>query len=433
MRVPEAMSVALGDLCDLVTEHVDPADVPKAVYVGLEHVPSGRLLLSSAGRGTEVQSFKFAFRRGDVLYGRLRPYLDKAIFANSDGICTTELLVLRARPGVDARFLACVVHDDAFVKYAMSGVRGAHHPRTSWSHIAQFVLPRFTAEEQAAIARLLWRTHDLLAVTQELIETGGRLKLAAMRELFTRGVGGAPQKKSDLGPLPQNWDIVALPQVCTIRSGGTPPKSDAFVWSGNVPWVSGKDLKRNRLTDSNDHITEEAAERYSRVAPAGSVLVLVRGMGLANGFALSLIERDMAFNQDLKALIPKDVRRGAFLMHALTFSGQRMLRNVADAAHGTKRLTQDDLDRFEIPWPPQAEQDEIAAILDAIDRKIELHRQKRTVLEELFKSLLHKLMTGQIRVADLDLSALEGTAASEKAGLEVATTGETMDEHERGS
>jgi type I restriction enzyme S subunit len=58
-------------------------------------------------------------------------------------------------------------------------------------------------------------------------------------------------------------------------------------------------------------------------------------MALVKGFALSLIERAMAFNQDLKALVPRDGLSGAFLMYALTFAGQRMLRNVADAAHGT--------------------------------------------------------------------------------------------------
>jgi type I restriction enzyme S subunit len=98
-------------------------------------------------------------------------------------------------------------------------------------------------------------------------------------------------------------------------------------------------------------------------------------------------------------------------MHVLTFAGQRMLRNVADAAHGTKRLSQEDLNTFLLPIPSSGEQSDIVTILDAIDRKIDLHRKKRALLEELFKSLLHKLMTGEIRVSDLDLSALEAQPA----------------------
>ena len=69
-------------------------------------------------------------------------------------------------------------------------------------------------------------------------------------------------------------------------------------------------------------------------------------------------------------------------------------------------MTLEDVRRILIPKPNWDEQREIVAILDALDRKIDLHRRKRVVLEELFKTLLHKLMTGEIRVADLDLSAL---------------------------
>lgn len=73
------------------------------------------------------------------------------------------------------------------------------------------------------------------------------------------------------------------------------------------------------------------------------------------------------------------------------------------------------LGRLPVVCPPIDKQREIVAILDAIDRKIELHKRKRTALEELFKTLLHKLMTGEIRVADLDLSALKPAEKPEAA------------------
>lgn len=79
-------------------------------------------------------------------------------------------------------------------------------------------------------------------------------------------------------------------------------------------------------------------------------------------------------------------------------------------------LNLDDIECFKIPCPnEQSEAEEIVAILDAVDRKIDLHKRKRTVLEELFKTLLHKLMTGEIRVADLDLSALASSTTAEAA------------------
>jgi type I restriction enzyme S subunit len=267
--------------------------------------------------------------------------------------------------------------------------------------------------EQHHIATVLRRLETSAKDHVDELRTLDELKRATMRELFTRGLRSESLKESEIGLIPTSWCFKPLTSVCHMESGGTPPKSDIAHWTGTHPWVSGKDLKVNRLADSADHISEEAARTYSKIAPAGAVLVLVRGMGLAKGFALSLIERPMAFNQDLKALIPNGQVDGPFLMHALTYAGQRMLQNVSAAAHGTKRLGQNDLDQFMIPIPSPDEQSEISAILDAIDQKIDLHKQKKAVLEDLFRTLLHKLMAGEVRVSDLDLSALETAPAVE--------------------
>lgn len=156
----------LADLCDLVAAHVNPADRPDDLYVGLEHIASGRFVRQGEGRAADVHSAKHAFQPGDVLYGKLRPYLDKAILVSDVGICTTELLVLRPKKDVDPRFLVGVVHTPSFLQYAVTGTTGVQHPRTSWRHISNFELPDFGSEEQAKIANLLWKVHDAITVNQ---------------------------------------------------------------------------------------------------------------------------------------------------------------------------------------------------------------------------------------------------------------------------
>ena len=105
----------LADLCDLMGEPVRPGARPAALYLGLEHLASGRLVRIGCGRASEMRSTTSAFQADDVLYGKLRPYLDKAILADETGVCTTELLVLRAKANVDPRFLAVVLHSRGFV------------------------------------------------------------------------------------------------------------------------------------------------------------------------------------------------------------------------------------------------------------------------------------------------------------------------------
>lgn len=181
-------TVPISDLCDLVTEQVDPRDRPEAVYVGLSNLASGRLLRTGAGKASDVRSSKFLFRRDDVLYGKLRPYLDKAVLAQDDGTCTTELLVLRARDGVDPRLLVGILHSRGFIQHALQGTTGAQHPRTSWSHIREYRVPSLLLADQAKVAALLWLLHEAVTACEASVDAGKDLLKALIDGLMTGSI-----------------------------------------------------------------------------------------------------------------------------------------------------------------------------------------------------------------------------------------------------
>jgi type I restriction enzyme S subunit len=409
MNGTETGSATLAELCDLISEQVHPADVPEALYVGLEHVTPGRLRRSGGGIAADVQSHKYAFRRNDILYGKLRPYLDKAILADTDGVCTTELLVLRAKPGVDPRFLACLVHDPDFVEHAMTGVTGAHHPRTSWAHIAQFERPRFSFEEQRTIAGLLWRTQDLLRVCEDTIEAAQKLKLVAMRELFTRGLRGEPQKETEIGPVPESWNVVPLGSLGRIGNGSTPKKSVHDYWEGGTfPWLTSAKVYDRDIEAADQFVTKTALDEcHLPIVKPGAVLIAITGQGKTLGHC-AVLRIEATINQHVAYLQTDTSKADPGFIRGYLETQYDYLRQVAAGGGSTKgALTCSFLRSLPLPLPEMAEQREIVAILDAIDRKIDLHRKKRAVLEELFKALLHKLMTGEIRVDELDLSVLD--------------------------
>lgn len=268
---------------------------------------------------------------------------------------------------------------------------------------------------QRTIAALLSRAERAVGVQDELRQLLEKVKSATMHQVFSRGLRGEAQKESELGPIPESWDLRTTAELCDIWSGGTPKKSVAAYWGGDIPWVSGKDLKKPALDDAIDHVSQEGVDSGSRLAPTDSVLLLVRGMGLAKDLPVAVINRPMAFNQDVKALVAKGGYSGSFLRSAIYAGKSRLLSQLATSAHGTKTLNLHDLENFVVPVPATTiEADEITGVLEALDCKIELHRRKRDVLDQLFKSLLHKLMTGEVSVDDLDLSALpsiDGSAA----------------------
>jgi type I restriction enzyme S subunit len=185
----------------------------------------------------------------------------------------------------------------------------------------------------------------------------------------------------------ESWKSRTLDDCATFGSGGTPSNSRADFWTGSIPWVSAKDLKVFRLHDAEDHVTSEAVDAGSRLAPAGSIFQLVRGMTLHNDVPICVAMRDMAFNQDIKALMPKAGVDGVFLTYWLLAQKPALLSSVDSAGHGTGRLNTDTLKAMSVQLPPLAEQKAIAAVLGALDDKIELNRRMNATLEAMAMAL----------------------------------------------
>lgn len=404
--------ITLADLADMVGTQVDPRDQPEALYVGLEHVASGRFKRIGGGVAAEVQSSKFAFKSGDVLYGKLRPYLDKAILAEENGVCTTELLVLRAREGIDPRFLIAVVHSQTFIEHAISGTTGSQHPRTSWHRIREFELPDFSPEEKAKIAHIVWTTHNSLLACEEAIAAGAALKRGAMQGLFARGLRGDPQIETEFGRVPETWQSMVLDDCATVQTGVAKGRKFADVEMVDIPYLRVANVQDGHLDLSEMkeiRIRQSEVERYR--LQAGDVVLTEGGDfdKLGRGF-IWRGELDLCVHQnhvfavrpDPTCLLPE-----FFAYLAQSPYGKAYFLKVAHKTTNLACINSTKLKAFPVLMPPTLdEQQEIVDILDAIDRKISLQQRKRAVLEDLSRVLLHKLVTGEIRVVDLDFAAL---------------------------
>lgn len=176
------------------------------------------------------------------------------------------------------------------------------------------------------------------------------------------------------------WPTRPLAECGRLLSGGTPSKAIEANWNGTIPWISAKSLKTFYLTDSEDRLTEIGAAQGSRIVPKGSVLFVVRGMSLANEFRVGVAGRAVAFNQDVRALVPHDDVIPEYLAHYLRASEKSVLDLVDAASHGTTRLTSDRIEALPVPLPPLAEQRRIAEILDRADV---LRAKRRAALAQI--------------------------------------------------
>lgn len=309
---------------------------------------------------------------------------------------------------VDARFYVYFLQS-AFTQLGIFEGAGNKTtiPNLSRNRLAALDVPHPPKPEQQSVAQALAKVREAVTMHDEATSTALELKRAVMSDLFTRGLRGEPQKETEIGLMPESWSPRTILDLCEIWSGGTPRKSVTEYWKGDIPWVSGKDLKRPALDDAIDHVSAAGVDAGSRLAPEGAVLLLVRGMGLAKDLPVAVINRPMAFNQDVKALVSRGQYSGQFLRSAIYAGKERLLAQVVPSAHGTMTLNLNDVETFKVACPSDPEEaKDIVTILQTLDLKIDRHQKKREVLDELFESLLHKLMTGEIAVSDLDLSAL---------------------------
>lgn len=248
--------------------------------------------------------------------------------------------------------------------------------------------------EQQEIVRILSIIKRAISAQECIIQTTTELKQALMQKLFSEGLRGEPQKETEIGLVPESWEVVSLSEVCQFLSGGTPSKQNPEFWQGSIPWVSPKDMKRPRLNDAQDHISQEGLETGSKLAPAGSVLVVVRGMILAKTVPVALAEVPVAINQDMKAIIPGPKLSSDYLLYALEAFRENLFKRVGRSGHGTCTLMGHEVSAAKIPLPDIKTQEAIAHAIRSLENKRELHGFKLSLAKQLFQTLLSELING---------------------------------------
>lgn len=183
------------------------------------------------------------------------------------------------------------------------------------------------------------------------------------------------------------WPTRPLKDCAVWYSGGTPNKATPRYWGGSIPWISARSLNDFFVSDSEDRVTEEGARNGTRLVPKDSILFIVRGMSLKSEFRMGIATRPVTFNQDLKALVAVDDVVPAYLAYAIRSKTTEILQMVGEAGHGTGVLPTDRIQALEIPVPSLEEQHAVAAILGALDAKIELNRKMNATLEAMARAL----------------------------------------------
>jgi type I restriction enzyme S subunit len=196
------------------------------------------------------------------------------------------------------------------------------------------------------------------------------------------------------------WVETTIGEVCDFRGGGTPSKAVERYWKGKIPWVSPKDMKSEIVSDSIDHISQEAIDgSATSLIPKGAVLMVVRSGILARIVPLAVTGRELTINQDLKALCPKSVIETRFLYNLLESKMPELLSLISRGAT-VHRLQTEKIRSLQCILPPKTEQNKLSARIDSLreetQRLARIYEQKLEALESLKKSILHEAFSGNL-------------------------------------
>jgi type I restriction enzyme, S subunit len=259
-------------------------------------------------------------------------------------------------------------------------------------------IPLPPEDEQEAIARLLDRAQDAASTEERLIAATRELKQAAMQHLFTRGLRGEERKETEVGLAPKTWQSIAIGDLGDIVTGTTPKTGERRYYDGGtVPFIAPGDLGVTTGIARTEKTITEAGLAVCRPLPRGSVCFVCIGSSIGK-VGMTVGDRS-ATNQQINAVVANEGHDPRFVCYLLTYLSGYIASFTSPSP--VPILSKGVFARIPIVVPSdKAEESAIADIVEAIDRKLELHQRREALVRELFDRLLHDLMTGRRRVPD---------------------------------
>jgi type I restriction enzyme S subunit len=406
--VPEGWrSVAFGNVVDAPLDLSAPLPADRRPYIALEHMAQGIPRLLGWSYAEQASSVKAVFQRGDILFGKLRPNLKKAVQAPFDGVCSTDILVFRSRPReMEPAFLKHLVYWPRFQDYAISTASGTKMPRTSWRLLRDFKVLLPPVHEQKRIASTISSLDDAIEAAQAVMEQLQVVKKAMLAELLTRGIPGRHTQfaQSKIGLVPKAWGVVPFGELIAQGPDNGLYKPQSAYGEGVrivriTDFANGAEVLAGRLR--RVAANEEDTRRFS--LSAGDLLInRVNSLShLGKAAIIESVDETLVFESNImRVAVDQRLILPRFALLVVSSPRARgFLRTHAKQAVAQASINQQDLRALPIPLPALAEQESIVSAALAMAAREFAEQASIKALGRLKSALLHALLTGEIRVS----------------------------------
>ena len=360
--------------------------------VELEHVEQGAGALNGSVDSLGQKSLKSVFKKGSVLFGKLRPYLKKYYLSDFDGVCSTEIWSLDNTALTDSRFLYYVVQSDSFIETA-NNTTGTRMPRASWPDVAKAQFPLPPLAEQQAIAAALGEMDALLAAQ--------RARLAKQRAVKQGLLQGLLSGQQRLPGFAGDWEVKRLGELADITklAGYEYTKHfNSYKDGGEIIVIRGTNITHNKLDLSDIKTIPRETSKYlkrSQLSVGDMFFAYVGTIG-----PVYLIEENDRFHlgpNTAKITAKHELDPQYLFQYFTSQSGlDEMAEHISIGAQPSLSMTKIRL--FKILTPSIDEQRAIAAVLSEADAYLAALEAEHAKTQLLKQGMMQNLLTGKLRL-----------------------------------
>ena len=349
----------LTDIAEYVSDKISSDQITLDEYVTTDSLLQNKRGRETAQNLPPVTCALINFKQGDILVANIRPYLKKVWYADSDGGCSSDVLVFRAKNGHDSNFLYAVLMQDAFFDYAMQGAKGSKMPRGDKDQIMRYEIPTFSTDEEENIGKMVVDITSKINLNRRINDNLEAMAKQLYDYWFVQfdfpNEEGKPYKSSGGAmvynerlkrDIPKNWMVENMIDFADIKNGATPSTVDDTNYGGDIVWITPKDLsdqKSKFIYYGERNITQAGFDSCSTsMLPIDSVLMSSRApIGL-----VSIAKHEVCTNQGFKSFVPHDLDDSIYLYYYI----KHHIKQIEQLGSGTtfKEVSREDLCKFPI-------------------------------------------------------------------------------------
>lgn len=402
--------IKLGELCEPSKTRINPlTSAVNYKCVELEHLSQETGKLLGYTDSSKLKSQKSVFEKNDILFGKLRPYLKKYFFADFNGVCSTEIWVLKAKKEIDKKWLYYLIQSDAVINKANQST-GTKMPRAEWKSVGDTLIPVPTSiTEQNAIADALSDIDSLIQSLEKLIIKKQAIKQGALQELLTGkkrlpGFGDSVgYKQTELGRIPEDWLVTPIGELLDFKNGLNKEKS---YFGKGTPIVNYMDVFENPAilkSDITGKVTVTEDEKRNYKVNQGDVF-FTRTSEIVEEIGMSSVILEEIPNAVFSGFVLRGRPKNNLLdlnFKKYCFRSELVRKQiVSSSSYTTRALTNGRLlSKVLLPFPPTIkEQVNISSILFDMDAEITSLENKLQKYKKVKLGMMQNLLTGRIRL-----------------------------------